>query len=127
MVVQYLFKGSLSVMMSMMEYLITVTHFPLLNVKIPATSSRFFAYLFEAAKFDPMTQTDAIYTWMFGYVESPPININFESLGYETTLVQNNLGSLFLILIYKYFVLIVMILTYKSEKCQKFLHKHGYN
>jgi len=79
-----------------------------------------FNKLFEVAKWDPLPFTDDICEFLFGYVDSPPISINFEGLGYETTLVTNNLGSLFFILVYKYVVfLVVMIANLLAKRCSK--------
>jgi len=84
--------------MSMLGFLVSITHMPLTNAKVPASSSGFFTHLFEAAKFDPIPKIDDINEFIFGYLDSPPLSINFEQIGYETTLVHFNLGSLMFIM-----------------------------
>jgi len=64
---------------------------------------------------------DNLFEMVFGFVDSEPIDINFESLGYESTVVTNNLGSLYLILAYQYTVFFVAIIaSLFGSKCSKF-------
>jgi len=100
MIVMYFVKGAMAELMGVLSFLVIMTHMPLINAKIPASASGFFTALFEAAKWDPIPYTDNLFELLFGYTESPPLSINFESLGYETTLVTNNLGSLYFLLFY---------------------------
>jgi len=85
--------------MELLAFLVIMTHMPLINAEVPASSSGFFGALFEIAKWDPIPFVESLFEIFFGFIDSEPKNVNFEALGYETTLVTNNLGSLFFILL----------------------------
>eukprot|EP00352_Strombidinopsis_acuminata_P000716 CAMPEP_0176345286 /NCGR_PEP_ID=MMETSP0126-20121128/5343_1 /TAXON_ID=141414 ORGANISM="Strombidinopsis acuminatum, Strain SPMC142" /NCGR_SAMPLE_ID=MMETSP0126 /ASSEMBLY_ACC=CAM_ASM_000229 /LENGTH=297 /DNA_ID=CAMNT_0017692185 /DNA_START=3161 /DNA_END=4055 /DNA_ORIENTATION=+ len=121
MILSYFVKGAMAQLMSLLGFLIIMTHMPLINAKVPASASGFFTALFEAAKWDPIPYVDDVFEFIFGYVESSPLSTNFESLGYETTLVTNNLGSLYFLLFFQYIWFFVVILaTVLSKRCNRF-------
>jgi len=119
-IASYFIRGATAELMDMLGFLVIMTHMPLINAKVPGNAYLFFKQIFETAKWDPIPYTDEIFEYFFGYIESEPKSINFEDLGYETSLVTNNLGSLFFLQVYQYFILSVVIVgIIFGDKCSK--------
>jgi len=129
MVGSYFVNGAMAELMGLLSFLVIMTHMPLINAKVPASATGFFSALFEAAKWDPVPFVDKIIEHNFGFIDSPPLNTNFESLGYEKTTVSDNLGSLFYLLLLAYLLLFIVVLVSSFKKCSRlngYFDRKGY-
>jgi hypothetical protein len=91
---------------------------PLFNLALPANGGVFFGFLMRIASFD-IIPTDIFYNEVFNWVPTDPINENFNSIGFGTTLFIYNIGSMiFYIFTYPVLVLVYLVLRYcyKSKK-----------
>ena len=90
-----------NLVLGIIEPLGLMTHIMLINIEYPLNAQLFTSSIFPIVSFD-MVPTDALYGELFGLddVEDEPISDVFEEIGYESKLSMNNLGSLFLLLIF---------------------------
>jgi len=88
---------------------------------LPANASGFMVYVFEAAKFDVVPVIDDIYEYMFGDVDNTPLSTNFYSLGYESSLVMQNMGSayFFYCMNFQLFMIVLFIDKCCNKRCIK--------
>jgi len=96
-VVQILLAGSLNTIFMSSRYLQIMVHMLLVRIQIPANAYVFFAALFQVAAFD-VIPTDSMYMKMFD-IDEEPLSENFEHLGYETRQFLYNSGSISLVII----------------------------
>jgi len=61
------------------------------------------------AQFDIIPDIDDHFESIFGPHQLEPVNINFESLGYETPLSMHNMGSLYFILMLEQLLFIITL------------------
>jgi len=71
-----------------------IAHIPLNSVNFPANCFHLFQFLAEVVSFDLFAPTDY---FDFGFTETRPQNQRFDDLGYETTNLYENMGSIGLI------------------------------
>ena len=75
---------------------------PLFDIVLPENAQAFFAQLMTIAAF-AIIPTDPIFGWMFA---APPLDLpaplsdNFMNVGFATTYITNNMGTLFFSLMY---------------------------
>ena len=105
---------------------------PLFNVSIPGNAATFYGFLMQIASLD-IIPTDFIYNDIFGWTPSEPINENFDSDGYGSTMFIYNIGSLMIwvtiypILVASYLLLGISCCVKKgkehwSQKTKNWLH-----
>ena len=79
----------------MIEALQILILLPLLHASMPANAGQVFKYLTKIAAFDVFEIGDYV-DEILELEESDPVNINFESLGFETQWFIHNMGSFFI-------------------------------
>jgi hypothetical protein len=75
---------------------------PLFNIVLPENAQAFFAQLMTIAAF-AIVPTDPIFGWMFAAPPNDlplPLSDNFMAVGFATTYITNNMGTLFFSLMY---------------------------
>ena len=79
-----------------------ITHMFLLSLEYPANVQEFFGGLFPVVTFDVISM-ELILEWFnvdYDHVEMVALSTQFETVGYETTFIILNLGSLFFVLLF---------------------------
>jgi len=82
-VMSFLVTGSLSLLWGMLGFVLIIAHIPLISIRMPPNGAKFYEYINEVAKFDPIP-TDDFYDNLFRYLNFNSISPNFEALGYES-------------------------------------------
>jgi len=116
----------------MINGLQVIVHLPVFDTQFPANANTLLAYLIEVANFElipPSLLEDVFGT----FEETWPLNENFEAIGYETRLVIQNLGSVFLAFIGHLVLFVVLgilwlfLKLYNGERVRKLKEKlEGY-
>ena len=88
---------------------------------IPPNAQIFFGYIFSVVRFDPVDIQEQVEEY-FDLKQSDGVELadNFVELGYESSYLLSNLGSLLAILIIEFVTILIVILLYCAPvKCQK--------
>lgn len=95
-----IFKFLLSSILQNIKHLKIISHMILIPLNYPGNLMDFFAEIFPLYTFD-LLPTDDLYEWMFRTSDFDDEDISeiFDDVGYNETLVINNMGSIFLYII----------------------------
>ena len=92
---------------------------PLFNLALPANAGIFFGFLMQIASFD-IIPMEKFYSDVLYWTTTDPINDNFNSVGFGTTLFIYNIGSMIIfICTYPVLVLLYLLLRYCCENNKK--------
>ena len=85
---------------------------PLFNLALPANAGIFFGLLMKIASFD-IIPTDIFFNEVLSWVSTDPVNNNFNSVGFGSTLFIYNIGSMIILYCaYPVFVLVYLMICY---------------
>jgi len=87
-------SASLNYMLSMLNVYQIILMMPLFMISIPGNTQFVFGFFQQIAAFDILPM-DEIYEG-FGFTKTDPVDDNLDALGYGTTLLLYNVGSLIL-------------------------------
>ena len=109
-----------SLVLGIIEPLGLMTHIMLINIEYPLNARLFTNSIFPIVSFD-MIPTDDLYAKLFSLddVDDEPVSAIFEEIGYESKLSMNNLGSLFLLLIFQPLQIFIFKMLKKACFCKK--------
>ena len=99
-VLNVLINSSLGALISSAKSLQIITHLNLMPMIVPANALIFFSYIFSVASFDPIDIQEPVEEF-FDLKQTDGVELasNFVELGYESSYLLSNLGSLLPILI----------------------------
>ena len=118
-VLNVLMNSSLGTLISSIKGLQVITHLSLMPMIIPANAQIFFNYIFQVVAFDPIDIQKPVEEY-FNLEQSEEVELasNFEQMGYESSYLLVNLGSLLLIFIFEFTVILTIMLLYCAPvKC----------
>jgi len=117
-------KFSLHSLLEIINTIQIILYLPLYRMATPGNTQIFFSFLMQIASFDYFP-SDLVYTDF--YPKKPdPINENFNSSGFSTTLILFNLGSLMLAILSFPALIVYLWATkhclknVKNKKCKKY-------
>ena len=88
-------NSSLGALISSVKSLQIITHLNLMPVIIPANAMIFFSYICSVANFDPIDIQEPVEEFFdLKQTEGVELANNFVELGYESSYLLSNLGSL---------------------------------
>ena len=121
--IQYLLSvltnSGLGALISSIKAMQIITHLSLMPVIIPANTMIYFSYICSAVRFDPVDIQEQVEEF-FNLKQTDGVELanNFVELGYESSYLLSNLGSLLPILIFEFAVILMIILLYFAPvKC----------
>ena len=119
--VSVLTNSSLGALISSIKALQIITHLSLMPVIIPANAQIFFSYICSAVSFDPIDIQESVEKFFdLKQTDGVELTNNFVELGYESSYLLSNLGSLLLIFVFEFTVILMTILLYFAPvKCKK--------
>jgi len=88
---------------------------PLFDIQLPANAGYQFNVLYQVAAFD-LFEVGPIYDALFGLEPTDPINVNFDTLGFETTSFVGNIGPLIIVYVVFACFMIGLALLYSCKK-----------
>ena len=89
---------SLNLVWSCLNTLQLIVYSPLSAVKYPANAYSFNEPLQKVASFDLLDELDIMNTMMY-YPEVGALNLNFETIGFDSLYFNLNIGTLFFIIV----------------------------
>ena len=95
-------------MVNVMQLIIKM---PLYNITFPQNAATFYTFLSSVANFD-LLPTDKINDYMFNFTKQDSNDMNFDTMGYETDDIFDNLGSM-LFYVFGFFGLVLFALLLK--------------
>lgn len=109
-----------NLVLGIIEPLGLMTHIMLINIEYPQNAQLFTNSIFPIVSFD-MIPTDDLYAKLFRLdeVDDEPVSAVFEEIGYESKLSMNNLGSLFLLLIFQPLQILIFKILKKACFCKR--------
>ena len=120
-VLQLFLSASLNYLWAMINTQQIILMMPLFNLALPANAALFFGFLMQIASFD-IIPTDIFYNDVLNWVTTDPVNENFNSVGFGTTLFIYNIGSMIIfICTYPVLVFVYLVLRYCCESKKKSL------
>jgi hypothetical protein len=81
---------------------------PMLNVMFPSNAVLFYSFIIDISNFD-IIPTEKIKSWIFSFSQSES-DPQFQSIGYDSDNIVENLGSMFLFLVGVLFLVLFVIL-----------------
>ena len=103
----------------MINALQLIVHLPLMSFNFPANAKFIFTLFIELTQFD-IIPNDFLGTSIFSFDEPEPYSPRFESMGYESKNVIENLGSLFVyIVVFSSLIFIVVFMKLISLRVKK--------
>ena len=111
------FIGGLAQILSMIQNLSVIVHMQLVNVQSPPNVQGFFSKILSIVAFDVMDGLP-VEDWLTETLDMPvtqPLMINFDTLGYQSSLFIQNMGSVFFIYILFPIFIILTLLTIKTS------------
>ena len=117
--VSVLMNSGLGALMASIKTMQIITHLSLMPVIIPANAMIFFSFIFSAVSFDPVDIQEPVEEYFnLKQTEGVELANNFVELGYESSYMLSNLGSLLLILVSEFaFILMIILLYCAPVKC----------
>ena len=100
-ILSYFYKLILNQLLGVIANLQIITHMFLISLEYPANVQEYFGGLFPLVTFD-MISMELILEFLnvdYDHVEMVALSTQFENVGYETTFIILNLGSLFFVLL----------------------------
>jgi len=98
----------------MLNVMQLIVNMPLLNVMFPQNAIMFYGFINDIANFD-IIPTDKIKQAIFSFSKEDEPDPNFESMGYESSNIIDNMGSMILYLI-GFFALVAFALLIRFLK-----------
>jgi hypothetical protein len=114
-------------MLSIVTTLAIILHMFLVTLNYPVQMMNFFGMLFPLITFDAIPTTK-LYEKMFNFAEistDQPLTDQFNTVGYSSIFLVNNVGSVYLVLHLQVFILLVFWLLHRNKSLQKFKRVHN--
>ena len=109
-VLQLFLSASLNYLWAMINTQQIILMMPLFNLALPANAGIFFGLLMQIASFD-IIPTDIFFNEVLSWVSTDPVNNNFNSVGFGSTLFIYNIGSMIILYCaYPVFVLVYLMI-----------------
>ena len=107
-------SASLQMLWGMVNVMQLIVKMPLFNITFPQNAAKFYTFIASVANFD-LLPTDEINDYMFNFTKQNENDMNFETMGYETDDIFDNLGSM-LFYVFGFFGLVAFALVLKFFK-----------
>lgn len=104
----------------MINNLQIIIHAPLIEVPFPGNAFMIYEVMMTVATFE-ILPSDEILPGMFpNLTEEVPFSTKFERLGYETQYIIMNMGTMFLVFLLNFFLLVIYLPLKALSYCSRF-------
>jgi hypothetical protein len=110
-------SASLQLLWGLINVLQLITSLPLLNIEFPANAANFYGVLSNLANFN-LIPTGTINSYVFSFVNSAEPNLAFQTQGFGSSNIIDNLGSMF------YYMIFFFVLAGFTKLVGLIKHKH---